>query len=210
MSLSDIIRSWFCSDLLAQLSTLESQISTLEDRISELENDIQEANNQHNALLAQYEAQTAELESLRDDYAAAITATSEAVNIPDISNIIDQAAVEVQLDPPNENHPTLNRLYGFIYDIETSDNEYYAYDEQTWKDILEAIHPEMKKAVGFGGTEAAECDNYAYTTAIFTALAFNKAGKNYQGAIGVAEGHYDPAIATTHAFNVILLDEKQY
>ena len=201
----------FCSELKKKLERAEMEKGELQKRIIELENSIGESDNKYNALLAQYEAQNAELDRLKVAYDDLVKAMGKAVTIPDISEILSQAetdGVRKQVDPPNEKHPGLNKLYGFIYDIETSDNYYYAYDEATWRQILELVHPEVKKAVGFGSGEVSDCDNYAYTTAIFAALAFNKAGSRYQGALGVAEGHYDPDIKTTHAFNVIFLNDN--
>ena len=205
------LEDMFCAEVKKQLEKTQTEKEELQRRIDELENSLQESNNQHSVLLAQHEAQEAEFDRLKAAYDDIVKAMGKSVNIPDISGILSQAeenGVRKQIDPPNEKHPTLNKMYGFIYEIVTSDNYYYAYNEATWRQILELVHPEVKKAVGFGSGEVSDCDNYAYTTAIFTALAFNKAGSRYQGAIGVAEGHYDPAISTTHAFNVILLDDN--
>ena len=64
----------------------------------------------------------------------------------------------------------------------------------------------VKKAVGFRHSEIADCDNFSYTTLVFTALVFIEASKHLQGAIGVAYGEFSAAIGTTHAFNVVLLN----
>ena len=201
----------FCSEIKKQLKIAQMDMAELQRKIGSLETSLQEANNQYNVLQAQYEIQIDELNRAKEAHKKAISALGKAVTIPDISDILSEAeasGARKQIDPPNERHPTLGKMYGFIYKIDASDNYYYAYDEATWRQILERVHPEMKKAVGFGGTEASDCDNYANTTAVFTTLAFNKAKSPYQGAIGVAEGHYDPEISTTHAFNVILLNDN--
>lgn len=202
----------FCAELRRELVNAQSAIEDLEKKISESESTLQESKDQYSEVHTQYETQKDESDRLKVAYNDAIKALSNAIEIPDISEILRQAVdngFQKKVDPPNEVNPTLNKMYGLLYDVETSDNIYYAYDDASWKQILDLIHPEVKKAVGFGSSEIADCDNYAYTTAVFTALAFNKARKKYQGAIGVAEGHYDPDISTTHAFNVVLLDDNR-
>lgn len=210
MSRTGWLQEIFCADLRKELVNAQSAIRELEDKLSESESAYKESEDQFNELYAEYTAQKDELDRLKFAYNDTIKALSIAVEIPDISTILEQAVDEgsqKKVDPPNLVNPATGKMYGLLYDVETSDNIYYAYDEGSWKQVLDLIHPEVKKAVGFGSSEIADCDNYAYTTAVFTALAFNKAGKRYQGAIGVAEGYYDPGISSTHAFNVVILDD---
>ncbi len=206
------LEEFFCIEVKRRLSQAQTEKADLQKKINDLETSLQDAGSQNNVLQSKYDVQTEELERLKEAHKKTLQALGKAVTIPDISAILSQAelnGVRKQVDPPNERHPTLDKMYGFIYEINASDNLYYAYDEATWAEILKLVHPEMKKAVGFGGTEASDCDNYANTLAVFTTLAFNKAKSPYQGAIGVAEGHYDPAISTTHAFNVIFLNNNE-
>jgi hypothetical protein len=206
------LQELFCGALRRELSEAINEIKELENNLSLHESELIESKNQYRELNEEYDNQKNELDRLKITYNDAIKALSNAIEIPDISLILYNAVntgVEKKVDPPNEVNPINNKMYGFIYEIETSDNFYYAYDHSTWKQILDLIQPLVKKAVGFGSSELADCDNYAYTTAIFTALAFNKAKKNYQGAIGVAEGYYDPRLSATHAFIVVILNDNQ-
>ena len=212
MSQKGWLQEIFCAELRRELVNAQSVIEDLEKKLGESEVTLLESQDQNSELNAQYETQKNELERLKVAYNDAIKALSNAVQIPDISLILEQAVddgLQKNVDPPNLVNPATGKMYGLLYDVETSDNIYHAYDEASWKQVLDLIHPEVKKAVGFGSSEIADCDNYAYTTAVFTALAFNKAGKRHQGAIGVAEGYYDPSISTTHAFNVVLLDDDR-
>lgn len=202
-------KSWLhdivCPKLKKELDNVKTTIRELEDKLGESEE-------KYSELQADYTTLKDELDRLKTAYDDAIKSLSNAVEIPDISEILEQAVkdgTEKKVDPPNLVNPAAGKMYGLIYDVETSDNFYYAYNEGPWRQVLDLIHPEVKKAVGFGRSEMADCDNYAYTTAVFTALAFNKADKRYQGAIGVAEGYYDQDIKTTHAFNVVILDDDR-
>jgi hypothetical protein len=206
------LQELFCTELKRELDNAQNEIKNLENTLSECESELMESKNLYNELQAQFVTQGTELNRIKDAYNDAIKALSKSIEIPDISEILRQAVdngFEKAVDPPNEENPTNNTMYGFLYDVETSDPHYYSYDKATWKLILDLIQPEVKKVVGFGRSEIADCDNFAYTTAIFTALAFNNANKAYQGAIGVAEGHYDPEITAAHAFNVVLLNDNQ-
>jgi hypothetical protein len=206
------LQELFCADLRRELDKAQSTIEDLENKLGESESAYKESEDQYSELHADYTAQKDELDRLKVAYNDAIKALSNAVEIPDISKFLEQAVddgSEKKVDPPNLVNPATGKMYGLLYDVETSDNIYFAYDEGSWRQVLDLIHPEVKKVVGFGSSEIADCDNYAYTTAVFTALAFNKAGKRYQGAIGVAEGHYDPEISTTHAFNVVVLEDDR-
>jgi hypothetical protein len=206
------LQELFCGALNRELTNALNDLKKIENNLSICESELMKSKNQYNELNQEYEHQKNELNRLKSTYNDAIKALSNAIEIPDISMILSQAVnsgVEKKVDPPNEVNPVKNKMYGFIYDIETSDNIYYAYDHSTWKQILNLIQPLVKKVVGFGSSELADCDNYAYTTAVFTALAFNKAKKKYQGCIGVAEGYYDPSLSATHAFNVVFLNDNQ-
>lgn len=212
MSLKGWLQEIFCTELKKELDNVKTTIGELEDKLSESESAHKESETKYCELHADYTTMRDELDRLKTAYDDAIKALSNAVEIPDVSEILEQAVndeTEKKVDPPNLVNPASGKMYGLIYDVETSDNVYYAYNEGSWKQVLDMIHPEVKKAVGFGSSEIADCDNYAYTTAVFTALAFNKADKRYQGAIGVAEGYYDQDIKTTHAFNVVILDDDR-
>jgi len=202
-------KSWL-QDILCP--KLKKELDNVKITIRELEDKLGESEEKYSELQADYTTLKDELDRLKTAYDDAIKSLSNAVEIPDISEILEQAVkdgTEKKVDPPNLVNPAAGKMYGLIYDVETSDNFYYAYNEGPWRQVLDLIHPEVKKAVGFGRSEMADCDNYAYTTAVFTALAFNKADKRYQGAIGVAEGYYDQDIKTTHAFNVVILDDDR-
>lgn len=206
------LQELFCCDLRRELISTQNVNESLENALGVCESALHDSKNQYSELHAQYITHKDELDRLKVAYNEAIKALSNAIEIPDVSWILRQAVnngTQKKVDPPNEVNPATNKMYGFLYDVETSDNVYYAYNEDTWKQILDLIQPTVKKVVGFGSSEIADCDNYAYTTAIFTALAFNKAKKKYQGAIGVAEGYYDPEISATHAFNIVLLNNNQ-
>ncbi|TRO53391.1 hypothetical protein E2P71_06285 [Candidatus Bathyarchaeota archaeon] len=182
----------------------------LKNEKAELETAIREAQNQYSILETQFETQTDEYSLLQEAHQKALVDLSKAVIIPDISNLLSQAeqnGIRKQVFPPNERHPVTDKMYGSMYEVSISDNDYYTYDKNTWVDILKQVQPVMKQVVGFGGTEASDCDNYANTLAVFTTLAFNKAKAKFQGAIGVAVGYFDTDIGTTHAFNVILLND---
>ncbi len=212
MSQKGWLQDIFCAELRKELDNVKTTIRELEDKLGESESAHRESETKYSELQADNTTLRDELDRLKAAYDDAIKALSNAVEIPDVSKILEQAVndeTEKEVDPPNLVNPAAVKMYGFIYDVATSDNVYYAYDEDSWKQVLDMIHPEVKKAVGFGSSEIADCDNYAYTTAVFTALAFNKAGKRYQGAIGVAEGYYDQDIKTTHAFNVVILDDDR-
>jgi hypothetical protein len=205
------LQELFCGEIRIELIRAQNTIENLENTLSTLESILQDSNKQLSELQAQFAIQMDELDRLKVAYNDAIKALSNTIEIPDITEILRQAVnngFQKKVDPANEVNPLNNKMYGFLYDVETSDNFYYAYNDATWIQILNLIQPVVKKAVGFGSGEIADCDNYAYTTAIFTSLAFNKANKKYQGALGVAEGHYDPAISATHAFNVVLLNDN--
>lgn len=212
MSQKGWLQDIFCAKLKKELDNVKTTIRELEDKLGESELAHKESEDKYSELQADYTTLKDELDRLKTAYDDAIKSLSNAVEIPDISEILEQAVkdgTEKKVDPPNLVNPAAGKMYGLIYDVETSDNFYYAYDEGPWRQVLDLIHPEVKKAVGFGRSEMADCDNYAYTTAVFTALAFNKADKRYQGAIGVAEGYYDQDIKTTHAFNVVILDDDR-
>ncbi len=212
MSQKGWLQDIFCAELKKELDNVKTTIRELEDKLGESDSAHRESETKYSELHADNTALRDELDRLKAAYDDAIKALSNAVEIPDVSEILEQSVndeTEKEVDPPNLVNPAAGKMYGFIYDVATSDNVYYAYDEDSWKQVLDLIHPEVKKAVGFGSSEIADCDNYAYTTAVFTALAFNKAGKRYQGAIGVAEGYYDQDIKTTHAFNVVILDDDR-
>jgi len=212
VSRKGLLQDIFCAELKKELDNVKTTITELEDKLSESESAHKESEDGYSELQADYNTLRDELDRLKVAYDDAIKALSNAVEIPDVSEILEQAVndgTEKKVDPPNLVNPAAGKMYGLIYDVETSDNVYHAYDEGSWRQVLDMIHAEVKKAVGFGSSEIADCDNYAYTTAVFTALAFNKAGKRYQGAIGVAEGYYDQDIKTTHAFNVVILDDDR-
>lgn len=129
----------FCADIRRELDKAQSTIEDLEKKLSESESAYEESIDQYSELNADYTTQKDELDRLKVAYNDAIKALSNAVEIPDISLILEQAVdngSQKEVDPPNLVNPSTGKMYGLIYDVETSDNIYYAYDDASWKQVL--------------------------------------------------------------------------
>ena len=85
------------------------------------------------------------------------------------------------------------------YNLGIHDNEYYSYTLTQWRDhILPPISAEVRDQLPRWIAEISDCDNFAETLCTALALAFIAAGKQRQGAFGVAIGKSGEG---AHAYN---------
>lgn len=135
------------------------------------------------------------LEKQVDDLSKAL---SNRFKMPDFSEILKNVQMTI-VDPPNEK-PYNDKFLAFQYNIETQDDDYYAFPKQTWMDILTTVYPLVKKALRYA-SNVSDCENWAQVTGAFTAIGISKAGLNKQGALAIG-------ISRGHAYNVFMTPDK--
>ena len=118
-------------------------------------------------------------------------ALAKAVVVPDISDIIDEDSL-MTIMPYNE--PQYRD-----YELHFADWGYHVFPHDVWMQILSKVHVEIEKVLISWVTDISDCDNWSFSTADVTSLAFKKATLNKQGAFPVIWSH-------THAYNGFITD----
>lgn len=126
------------------------------------------------------------------------------VDVPDIKSFIE-GEPSTKVDPLNM---TLFHDYDDKIDLQTSDDNYYAYTKDTWKALLKPIQEEVKQHQGYWRNDIGDCDNFALSMSAIVAMAFNKAKNSKQGAFAYVKG--GKTAAKAHAYNGFLTSDDGF
>ena len=165
--------NWLCGGYRAKLLRCESTLAGYESQVDVLNARLLRVEQENGRLTALAEALVERAESAEADAARFYEELDKAVRVPDVLPV---GGVEV--DPWSMTPAQWRGVQPALI----SDNEYLAYSEAEWLNVLKPVQVEVNRFMGFPRSEVSDCDNWSNAAVFLVQEVFRRSGLRRQGA----------------------------